>query len=49
MAKVSGPRVSADLPLAGAWTLGSFCEHLTTVKQWPEPPEWAGLMDDWEL
>jgi L-alanine-DL-glutamate epimerase-like enolase superfamily enzyme len=36
-----GPRVSADLPLAGAWTLGSFCEHLATVKQWPEPPEWA--------
>jgi hypothetical protein len=28
------------LPLEGEWTIGSFCEHLATVEQWPEPPEW---------
>ncbi len=28
------------LPLAGEWTLASFCEHLATLDQWPEPPEW---------
>src|SRR6478609_7490835 len=28
------------LPLAGEWTLGSFCEHLATLPLWPEPPEW---------
>ena len=28
------------LPLAGEWTLGSFCEHLATLALWPEPPEW---------
>jgi L-alanine-DL-glutamate epimerase-like enolase superfamily enzyme len=39
-----GPPVSPDLPLAGTWTLGSFCEHLATVKQWPEPPEWGAAI-----
>jgi L-alanine-DL-glutamate epimerase-like enolase superfamily enzyme len=29
-----------ELPLAGEWTLGGFCEHLATLKLWPEPPEW---------
>jgi hypothetical protein len=30
-----------DLPLAGDWTLGSFCAHLATLEQWPDgPPEW---------
>jgi hypothetical protein len=28
------------LPLEGEWTIGSFCEHLATVDQWREPPEW---------
>ena len=28
------------LPLEGEWTMESFCEHLATVEQWPEPPEW---------
>jgi L-alanine-DL-glutamate epimerase-like enolase superfamily enzyme len=29
------------LDLAGAWTLGSFVEHLATVDQWqPEPAQW---------
>ena len=29
-----------SLPLAGEWTLESFCDHLATVEQWQEPPEW---------
>ncbi len=29
-----------DLPLAGEWTLASFCDHLAGLDQWPEPPEW---------
>jgi L-alanine-DL-glutamate epimerase-like enolase superfamily enzyme len=28
------------LPLAGEWTLGSFCDHLATLALWPDPPEW---------
>jgi hypothetical protein len=28
------------LPLEGEWTLGGFCEHLATLKLWPQPPEW---------
>ena len=27
-----------SLPLAGAWTLETFCDHLATLDQWPEPP-----------
>jgi L-alanine-DL-glutamate epimerase-like enolase superfamily enzyme len=31
-----------DLPLAGDWTLGSFCAHLAGLDQWPEgEPEWG--------
>ncbi|WP_230316260.1 hypothetical protein [Conexibacter sp. W3-3-2] len=26
------------LPLAGTWTLESFCDHLATLDLWPEPP-----------
>jgi L-alanine-DL-glutamate epimerase-like enolase superfamily enzyme len=26
------------LPLAGTWTLASFCEHLAGLDLWPEPP-----------
>ena len=29
-----------DLPLAGEWTIASFCDHLDTLDLWPEPPEW---------
>jgi hypothetical protein len=28
------------LPLAGEWTLASFCHHLATLDPWPKPPEW---------
>jgi hypothetical protein len=27
-----------SLPLAGSWTLGSFCAHLDGVSLWPTPP-----------
>jgi hypothetical protein len=30
----------AVLPLAGDWTLESFCDHLATLDQWPVPPRW---------
>jgi len=33
---VAGP----VLPLAGEWTLGSFCDHLAGLNQWPVPPQW---------
>ena len=26
------------LPLAGEWTLGSFCDHLEALDLWPSPP-----------
>jgi hypothetical protein len=29
-----------SLPLAGEWTLASFCDHLATLELWPAPPEW---------
>ena len=28
------------LPLAGEWTLGSFCKRLAELDQWPVPPQW---------
>ena len=28
------------LPLAGEWTLGSFCDRLAELDQWPVPPQW---------
>jgi L-alanine-DL-glutamate epimerase-like enolase superfamily enzyme len=28
-------------PLAGTWTLESFCDHLATLDLWPEPPRHA--------
>ena len=31
---------AAVLPLAGEWTLASFCDRLAELDQWPEPPEW---------
>ena len=33
---VAGP----VLPLAGEWTLESFCDHLAELDQWPIAPEW---------
>ena len=33
---VAGP----VLPLAGEWTLGSFCDRLRELDQWPVPPRW---------
>src|SRR5437868_169427 len=32
------------LPIAGEWTLAGFCDHLATLKLWPEPPEWEAAM-----
>jgi hypothetical protein len=32
--------VGPVLPLAGDWTLESFCDHLATLDQWPVPPQW---------
>jgi L-alanine-DL-glutamate epimerase-like enolase superfamily enzyme len=29
------------LPLAGTWTLASFCEHVAGLDLWPEPPRHA--------
>jgi hypothetical protein len=29
-----------DLPLTGEWTLGSFCDRLAEIDQWPVAPEW---------
>src|SRR3954462_7544592 len=26
------------LPLAGEWTLGSFCDHVEGLELWPAPP-----------
>ena len=28
------------LPLAGEWTLESFCDRLAKLDQWPVPPQW---------
>jgi hypothetical protein len=38
--------MGAVLPLAGEWTLGGFCEHLKTVEQWQQAPQWE-LMRRW--
>jgi hypothetical protein len=29
----------ASLPLAGDWTLGSFCDHVEALELWPAPPQ----------
>jgi hypothetical protein len=41
--------VATGLPLAGDWTLGSFCDHLATLEQWSTPPEYvfAKLWRNW--
>lgn len=32
------------LPLAGEWTLGSFCDHLATLELWTARPEWEAAL-----
>ncbi len=32
-----------ELPLAGSWTLGSFCERLGSLSLWAEPPFWEPM------
>jgi L-alanine-DL-glutamate epimerase-like enolase superfamily enzyme len=32
--------LAPSLPLAGAWTLASFSDHVAGLDLWPEPPEW---------
>ena len=32
--------LAPDLGLVGSWTLESFCDHLTRVDPFAEPPEW---------
>ena len=34
-------RAGASQPLAGTWTLGSFCEHVEGLDLWPEPARHA--------
>ena len=34
------------LPLAGEWTLESFCDHLAEMDQWPVPARWD-MMRRW--
>jgi hypothetical protein len=36
--------VRPALPLAGEWTLAAFCDHVATLEQWVEPPEYAGAV-----
>jgi DNA-binding transcriptional LysR family regulator len=36
-----------ELPLAGTWTLGTFCAHLGEIDQWAEPPEYGDMMRRW--
>jgi L-alanine-DL-glutamate epimerase-like enolase superfamily enzyme len=31
-----------SLPLAGEWTLASFCDQLAALELWPDPPAWDG-------
>jgi hypothetical protein len=33
-----------DLPLAGEWTLESFCDQVAELELWPEPPQWDGAV-----
>jgi L-alanine-DL-glutamate epimerase-like enolase superfamily enzyme len=32
--------LAPSLPLAGAWTLASFSDHVAGLDLWPAPPEW---------
>ncbi len=36
--------VRPSLPLAGEWTLAGFCEHVSSLELFPEPPEWAAAL-----
>jgi len=33
-------RLVPGLPLAGRYTLATFCKHAAALDVWPEPPEW---------
>ena len=33
-----------ELPLAGEWTLESFCDLVPKLDLWPTPPEWDGAV-----
>jgi L-alanine-DL-glutamate epimerase-like enolase superfamily enzyme len=33
-----------ELPLAGEWTLGGFCDQMATLTLFPEPPEYEGAL-----
>ena len=33
-------KAGPTLSLQGEWTLGEFCDHLATLDQWPEEPQW---------
>jgi L-alanine-DL-glutamate epimerase-like enolase superfamily enzyme len=33
-------RDQPELPLAGEWTLASFCAHVATLDPWSSPPPW---------
>ncbi len=38
-------RAGAVQPLAGSWTLASFCDHLEDLDLWPEPARHAASVD----
>jgi L-alanine-DL-glutamate epimerase-like enolase superfamily enzyme len=33
-----------SLPLEGGWTLAGFCDHVSALELFPEPPEWEGAL-----
>jgi hypothetical protein len=33
-----------SLPLTGEWTLAGFCEHVSALELFPEPPEWDAAL-----
>jgi hypothetical protein len=41
--RFAGP--GAELPLAGNWTIASFCNHLGGLELWPEPPSMDAFRD----
>ena len=41
--RFAGP--GAELPLEGAWTIGSFSDHLDGLELWPEPPGMDAFRD----
>ena len=37
--------IQPALPLAGEWTIGSFCDHLATIELWETRPEWEAALN----